>query len=231
MLKTLAAKHGSTVTKMARKYKAKIATPHGPRTCFEATVERAGRKPLVARFGGIPLKRQNKAVLTDRLPVPPTRRKELIQGSGHGGASGASTRTGWKSTRSAKLADLTRSRDSRSPVGAPHGPDAQEDPHRLHPLPPGHPPRAPNRRTRRSHWRASCWETSPRGSDRGSLEKDPPRRAPRQRPTGVPRCLLSARAPPGPTRTGLAARGFRACTAVSHYPASLFADGAGSLAL
>ncbi len=28
-------------------------------------------------------------------------------------------------------------------------------------------------------------ETSPRGSDRGSLEKDPPRRAPRQRPTGV----------------------------------------------
>ena len=23
-------------------------------------------------------------------------------------------------------------------------------------------------------WRASCWETSPRGSDRGSLEKDPP---------------------------------------------------------
>ncbi len=49
MLKTLAAKHRSTVTKMARKYKAKTATPHGPRTCFEATVERPGRKPLVAR--------------------------------------------------------------------------------------------------------------------------------------------------------------------------------------
>ena len=77
MLKTLAAKHGSTVTKMARKYQAKIATPHGPRTCFEATVERAGRKPLVARFGGIPLKRQNKAVLTDRQPAPAARRKEL----------------------------------------------------------------------------------------------------------------------------------------------------------
>ena len=48
MLKTLAAKHDSSVTKMARKYKATIATPHGPRTCFEATVERAGKKPLVA---------------------------------------------------------------------------------------------------------------------------------------------------------------------------------------
>jgi hypothetical protein len=57
MLKTLGAKHRSTVTKMARKYKATTATPHGPRTCFEATVERSGRKPLVARFGGIPLVR------------------------------------------------------------------------------------------------------------------------------------------------------------------------------
>ena len=70
MLKTLAGKHRSTVTKMARKYKANIETPHGPRTCFEASVEREGRKPLVARFGGIPLQRQKNAVLTDRLPVP-----------------------------------------------------------------------------------------------------------------------------------------------------------------
>jgi group II intron reverse transcriptase/maturase len=78
MLKTLAAKHHSTVTKMARKYKAKTATPHGLRTCFEATAERSGRKPLVARFGGIPLKRQKKAVLTDQQPVPVTRHKELV---------------------------------------------------------------------------------------------------------------------------------------------------------
>jgi hypothetical protein len=48
-----------------------------PRTCFEARVERAGRKPLAARFGGIPLIRQKKAVLLDRGPVPATGRKEL----------------------------------------------------------------------------------------------------------------------------------------------------------
>ena len=78
MLKTLAAKHGSTVRKMARKYKARTLTPHGPRACFQASVQRAGRKPLVARFGGIPLKRQKKAVLTDRQPVPATGRKELL---------------------------------------------------------------------------------------------------------------------------------------------------------
>ena len=78
MLKTLAAKHESSVTKMARKYKATIATPYGPRACFQATVERAGKKPLAARFGGIPLKRQKKAVIDDRLPVPPASRKELV---------------------------------------------------------------------------------------------------------------------------------------------------------
>jgi group II intron reverse transcriptase/maturase len=81
MLKTLAAKHRSTVTAMARKHMATIATPYGPRRCFEARVDREGRKPLVARFGGIPLRRQKKAVLTDRHTVPGATRshgKELI---------------------------------------------------------------------------------------------------------------------------------------------------------
>lgn len=36
---------------------AKIQTPYGLRTCFEAVVPRQGREPLVARFGGIPLRR------------------------------------------------------------------------------------------------------------------------------------------------------------------------------
>lgn len=40
MLKTLAAKHKSTVTKMARKYKASIDTPDGVRTGFQVTVQR-----------------------------------------------------------------------------------------------------------------------------------------------------------------------------------------------
>jgi len=79
MLKTLAHRHRSTVTKMADKHKATTVTPHGPRRCFEARVERHGRKPLVARFGGIPLRRQKKAVITD-LPQGPARprRKELV---------------------------------------------------------------------------------------------------------------------------------------------------------
>ena len=79
MLKTLAAKHRSTVTTMANKYKTTIATPVGPRRCFEARVERAGKGPLVARFGGIPLRRQRRAVLADRDPtLPAPRRKEVV---------------------------------------------------------------------------------------------------------------------------------------------------------
>ena len=38
MLKTLAAKHSSTVSTMAAKYKATIATPYGPRICFQVIV-------------------------------------------------------------------------------------------------------------------------------------------------------------------------------------------------
>ena len=79
MLKTLAGKHDSTVARMAGRYRATITTPYGPRKCFQVSVERSGRTPLVARFGGIPLRRNKGAVLTDRVPAPVTvRRKELI---------------------------------------------------------------------------------------------------------------------------------------------------------
>jgi hypothetical protein len=80
MLKTLAAKHQSTVVKMAAKHRAKIETPYGLRTCYEARVERTGKQPLVARFGGIPLVRNAKAVIIDRLPSHQVShpRKELV---------------------------------------------------------------------------------------------------------------------------------------------------------
>jgi group II intron reverse transcriptase/maturase len=79
MLKTLSAKHKSTVTKMAARYKAKVITDDGPRTCFEARRRREGKPDLVARFGGIPLKRDRRAVIRDPAPVPAaTPYRELI---------------------------------------------------------------------------------------------------------------------------------------------------------
>jgi hypothetical protein len=65
---------------MASKYKTVIDTPDGPRTCFQVVIPRdQGRKPLVARFGGIPLRRQRAAVLTDQSPIMASaKRNELI---------------------------------------------------------------------------------------------------------------------------------------------------------
>ena len=64
----------------APKYVATIKTPHGPHKCMQVRVDRgANRNPLVATFGGNPLRRQQHAVLKDREPVPATGpRKELI---------------------------------------------------------------------------------------------------------------------------------------------------------
>jgi group II intron reverse transcriptase/maturase len=109
MLKTLAAKHNSSVSKMARKYKAVIETPHGRRTCFQATVERAGRRPLVATFGGIPLKRQKRAVLDDRALAPvTTRRKELVLRLQAGRCEMCQQRAQVEVHQVRKLADLTK---------------------------------------------------------------------------------------------------------------------------
>jgi group II intron reverse transcriptase/maturase len=67
---TLAAKYHSTTQRMAKRFQAIVQTPHGPRKCLEAKLVRGGGKnPLVARFGGIPLVRNPKAVLLDRVPT------------------------------------------------------------------------------------------------------------------------------------------------------------------
>jgi len=81
LLKTLAGKHRSTVAAMARKYKATTQTAYGPRTCFQVVVHRdGGKKPLVAQFGGIPLKRRQEAILVDHRPqLFMTNRSELLK--------------------------------------------------------------------------------------------------------------------------------------------------------
>jgi group II intron reverse transcriptase/maturase len=81
LLKTLAGKHRSTVTKMAKRHKATIETTAGPKKCLQVVIQRGeDKKPLVARFGGIPLKRTPEAILVDRLPqFVMTNRSELLQ--------------------------------------------------------------------------------------------------------------------------------------------------------
>ncbi len=158
LLKTLAGKYGSTVTKMAHKYRATIETPHGPRKCTQVSINRgANRKPLVATFGGIPLQRQQHAVLKDRELGPATApRKELIHRAPEGtvrtlrtagrGASAPDPKA--RRSRTARTARTTR-------VGKDHGQAATQDPRGLHTLPRRHPPTGGQpRQPRNSRWRA-----------------------------------------------------------------------------
>jgi group II intron reverse transcriptase/maturase len=78
---TLAAKYRSTTRTMAKRFQTSVQTPHGPRKCLEATLMRdGGKKPLVARFGGIPLVRNTNAILVDHNPTPTHyERKEAVR--------------------------------------------------------------------------------------------------------------------------------------------------------
>jgi hypothetical protein len=78
---TLAAKYQTRCKAILKRLKTTIETPHGIRTCLQATVpRREGKKPLVATFGGIPLKHNKQAVLVDRVPTPiRSEQKEVIR--------------------------------------------------------------------------------------------------------------------------------------------------------
>jgi hypothetical protein len=80
LLKTLANKYKSTVKKMARQYRAQVDTPQGRLRCFQVVIEREGKSPLIARFGGFAIRRQKDAVLIDqRPPVAYTKGTELLK--------------------------------------------------------------------------------------------------------------------------------------------------------
>lgn len=80
LLMTLANKHKSTVMAMARKHRATTDTPQGTRKCLQVVIERGDdKRPLVAQFGGIPLRRTKLATLEDRhYKAPNNQRSELV---------------------------------------------------------------------------------------------------------------------------------------------------------
>jgi hypothetical protein len=56
LLKTLANKYRTTMTKMRVKYQAEVETHNGRMRCLEVKIERKDKNPLKAQFGGIPLR-------------------------------------------------------------------------------------------------------------------------------------------------------------------------------
>jgi hypothetical protein len=80
LLKTLASKRKTSTTAIARKYQTTVQAPNGTvLKCLQVQVEREGKRPLVAQFGGIQLIPQPQAVLLDQLPKPLNTGTEILQ--------------------------------------------------------------------------------------------------------------------------------------------------------
>jgi group II intron reverse transcriptase/maturase len=81
LARTLAAKHRLSAGRIMRKYQTMVSSPHGKLKAMQVVIHRGeNKKPLVAQFGGLELRRQEAAVINDRPPeVYNTRRSEILQ--------------------------------------------------------------------------------------------------------------------------------------------------------
>jgi len=80
LTRTLAEKEKASVKQVYERYGATLATAEGLRKGLEVRVERGeGKTPLIARWGGITLKREPKAVLNDQPKPIWGKRSELVE--------------------------------------------------------------------------------------------------------------------------------------------------------
>src|SRR5260370_8076120 len=82
LAKTLARKHQISVAKVYQKYQANLDIQGKSYKGLQVTVPREGKKPLVATWGGIPLKWDVNASIEDptqtRCATPPELQKRLL---------------------------------------------------------------------------------------------------------------------------------------------------------
>jgi len=77
LAKTLATKFKSTVNKVHKKYGATWVIDGKIHQGLQVSIQREGKKPLIAKWGGIPLKRRLQAILNDQPPTIWPSRAEL----------------------------------------------------------------------------------------------------------------------------------------------------------
>jgi group II intron reverse transcriptase/maturase len=79
LLKTIARKSETSLVKTLKRLRTTTQTPHGPRRSLKLTIQRAGKKPLVAMFGGLTLRRKD-AVFKDQVTTQYVRtRSEIVE--------------------------------------------------------------------------------------------------------------------------------------------------------
>jgi len=79
LVRTLGNKLRLSDPRVYRRFGAILPTPNGPRKGLEVRVERAGKSPLVAQWGGVSLRWQVDAVLDDRPPHAWNARTEVLE--------------------------------------------------------------------------------------------------------------------------------------------------------
>jgi group II intron reverse transcriptase/maturase len=79
LVRTLGKKLRLSNPQVYRRFGAVLQTPDGPRKGLEVRVEREGRKPLVAEWGGISLRWRTDAILDDRPPHAWNARTEVLE--------------------------------------------------------------------------------------------------------------------------------------------------------
>jgi len=77
LTKTLAHKLKVSVSMIYDKFQTTLQTKDGPRKGLSVTIERQGKKPLTAQWGGISLKWKKEAILTDEIKAFWNQRTEL----------------------------------------------------------------------------------------------------------------------------------------------------------
>ena len=79
LTKTLAAKHKLSVSRVYGKYGAKLVVEGKEYKGLQAQILRPDKKPLIATWGGVSLKRNMKATLREQTPKIYSKRTELEQ--------------------------------------------------------------------------------------------------------------------------------------------------------
>jgi group II intron reverse transcriptase/maturase len=121
LLKTLAAKHQMSVSAISAKYRSSVVGADGKsRHCLAVSVMREGKKPLIAHFGGIPLKRCKSARVDDQPVMPRAYYTELEQRvrANHCEICGSQEFVEVHHIR--KLADLRRTDGRKTPAWKQH---------------------------------------------------------------------------------------------------------------
>jgi hypothetical protein len=79
LTKTLSRKLRISVPKVIKRFRATAHTDNGPPKALQVTVEREGKAPLVAQWGGVALKRRMDVVLSDQPQPVWNVRTELLE--------------------------------------------------------------------------------------------------------------------------------------------------------